>query len=387
MSTNAEIQKLIRSVQDIGLSVTRTGHGWSVRKPGSKAIITSFGKKVGGHARENVLAQLRRAGYDVAKPVARLRSVPTNAEPASWPEPPTKAEVKEATVSADVAAAKILEITPQMADEMLTHTVFNRPASQGWIDKLAKMIIDGGWHLTGDSIKFSRAGELTAPGGRKIPVPDGTLIDGRHRLYACIQAETSIQSYVAYGLDPTVFVVLDSGRRRSTADVVGMLGAHSAPHVAAALALVHRWEEDPKHGLGSNRHQPNVQQVEQLYQRHPGIASGIKYAYALRKASLMPLSMGMALHYLFALKSELQANEFFDALVSGASPKWSRSFPVYSLREALLRNAASGSSKMPREVQMALTVKAWNAFRRGKPMHQLSWRRVGENSEEFPTIE
>jgi hypothetical protein len=59
--------------------------------------------------------------------------------------------------------------------------------------------------------------------------------------------------------------------------------------------------------------------------------------------------------------------------------------PVLALRELLLRDAAiHGKSRMSDVLVLALTIKAWNAYRAGEPVSLLRWRAGGHAAEEFP---
>ena len=69
-------------------------------------------------------------------------------------------------------------ITPEMALEILTNKNFkNRPIKKHALKRLTDAIKSGEWIVTNQGISFD---------------PDGNLLDGQHRLHACIEANIPI---------------------------------------------------------------------------------------------------------------------------------------------------------------------------------------------------
>ena len=70
-------------------------------------------------------------------------------------------------------------ITPEIAEAWLTQNNNNRPVSAGVIRKYARDMRADKWLFTGDAIRFDK---------------NKNLIDGQHRLMACIAAETPFRT-------------------------------------------------------------------------------------------------------------------------------------------------------------------------------------------------
>ena len=85
-------------------------------------------------------------------------------------------------------------ITPDMAKEWLEKNVKNRRLNMFRVDVLVKDMKDGKFTLSPSPICFDH---------------DGYLIDGQHRLSACVLANVPIVSVVAY--DVPSDVVIDRG--------------------------------------------------------------------------------------------------------------------------------------------------------------------------------
>jgi len=116
------------------------------------------------------------------------------------------------------------DITPAIATELLKLNKNNRPIKPQWVNFLTSAMLEGRFKESGDSIKFSNTNQL---------------IDGQHRLLACVRSGVSIRSIVACGLDPEVFKVIDSGAKRTVSDVFAGFDLKNYTAIAAAARTVH----------------------------------------------------------------------------------------------------------------------------------------------------
>src|SRR4051812_39659069 len=109
-------------------------------------------------------------------------------------------------VNAPVKAAYMAEtpevvlIAPKLASEWLRTMVANRPLSQIKAVEYGLAMERGDWVLNGETIKFN---------------DKGNLIDGQHRLQACVLAGKPFQTYVVRGIaDDRAFATIDTGKLR-----------------------------------------------------------------------------------------------------------------------------------------------------------------------------
>lgn len=116
-------------------------------------------------------------------------------------------------------SSSIETITPAQAQAMLNNNHKNRHISRNHVNALARDIEAGAWELTGEPIVLG---------------PTGELLDGQHRLSACIQAGVAIQVLVVRGVKS--FEKGDAGRKRQAGDVLAMNGVRNATAVAASSA-------------------------------------------------------------------------------------------------------------------------------------------------------
>jgi hypothetical protein len=118
---------------------------------------------------------------------------------------------------------ELVTISPQLARQWLDQNHNNRKLKKRFVATLAGDIASGNWRITGDSIKFG---------------PDGSLLDGQHRLAACIAADKPITSLVIYGVPPDAKVVMDTGKARSPSDVLAMNGHKNTNALTTAYRLL-----------------------------------------------------------------------------------------------------------------------------------------------------
>ena len=97
----------------------------------------------------------------------------------------------------------VIEITPEIAKEMLETSPGNRRLRGWYVTLLASAMRRREWRVTSQGIGFDRLGRLR---------------DAHHRLNACIQAGTSFRSVVVFGLQEDAYEVIDTGMVRTYAD-------------------------------------------------------------------------------------------------------------------------------------------------------------------------
>lgn len=118
-------------------------------------------------------------------------------------------------------AGEVMTVTPEVAGKWLEHN-YNGQRKISWnrVERYANDMREGRWQVTHQGVAFA---------------PDGTLLDGQHRLWAIIQAEVPVALYVVRNADPKTYSVLDQGAGRSLAVASG--GRWNAAEMAAGRAM------------------------------------------------------------------------------------------------------------------------------------------------------
>lgn len=265
---------------------------------------------------------------------------------------------------------EILEITPEIAEKWLTRNDMNRPRRKLFVTQLAEAIRRGEWRLNGEAIRFDR---------------NGVLLDGQHRLTAVVEAGLPIRSVVMWGLEPDVRDTVDTGRRRSLADVLAMHGEVAVSNLAAALNLIHLWNLGEDALRSRSRHRLSPPQGLALLAREPGIREAVSESNSVRVelSRLVTPSVLVACWYRFSqLENGREDCEVFwekIALEEGLN----REHPCFALRRLLVDNAYRRNKTTPM-IMHAWIIKAWNAFRSGETVGNISYKAGGKVPERFP---
>lgn len=104
-------------------------------------------------------------------------------------------------------SALVMEITPEIARSFLTHANPNNRPIRSAVHSYANDMRTGNWRLNGEPICFDQT---------------GMLVNGHHRLTACVEAGVPFQSLVCRGVQETD--TYDRGLNRSITDILKMSG-------------------------------------------------------------------------------------------------------------------------------------------------------------------
>lgn len=253
-------------------------------------------------------------------------------------------------------------VTPDLAERLLVANTINRGISGSVVEKYARDMREGRWRLNGQTIK------LTA---------SGRLLDGQHRLEAVKKAQRPFPAIIVEGVPESCLGSLDVGHKRGLGEILRDRGETNTASLASAL----RWLWMLKHEvvLAANTSPTNGEMLE-LLDANPEIRRGQKYAVNLRE--FMGSGITSALHFVFSQKNVEQADTFFERLIDGV--ELTSTSPIYHLRERFIKIRSSHRVRVAEAERVALTIKAWNAYREERPLQQLSWRTRGTARELLP---
>lgn len=259
---------------------------------------------------------------------------------------------------------KLETITPDMARYWLEENRRNRPVKDMVVRRYAEAIKADQWEVNGGTIKFAS---------------NGDLLDGQHRLRAVIQSGIAIQSYIIRDLPHKVFDIIDTGANRSISDVLALEGEENCHGLGPVLRMLYIEDQ-----LGSVRELnaklarvvTNRDLMETL-EKHPNIRNSINYVGGIRDLnSILSISLATYCHYHFSKIQSHHADGFFVRLPK--ITEYVEDDPVIVLRTRL--SGIRRSSTAGRLESIALTIKAWNAYRQQKVIRSLQWLMT----EEFP---
>lgn len=259
-------------------------------------------------------------------------------------------------------------ITPEMARGWLDATNNrNRHLSEALVVRYAEAMRRGEWQLNGDAIRFDE---------------DNALLDGQHRLAAVAKSGIPIRSLVLHGVPSLAQDTMDTGRKRSIADVLAIRGEGHAITLAAALHILYRLES----GEWAAGRTPTTQQALTLLKQHPDVRASLPVGDRVaRHVPLLRSGVAAAVHYHVGQINdpniEADRKQFFETIVTGAGLKVGD--PVLVLRETLSRYKRDRAQLSAVRVT-AFVIKAWNAYRDGQTISLLRWTSGGSHPESFP---
>jgi hypothetical protein len=250
-------------------------------------------------------------------------------------------------------------VTPEEARLWLdTKRSKNRSISENAVLKYTQQMREGKWVDNGKGLVFGSSGQL---------------LDGQHRLTACVRANKPFETTITWGVPDEYFDTIDDCNTRSMSDVLHIRGEANPNLLSAGLRFLWLYvrgeieHKDLRRGVIATK-----QLLQATLEKNPKIRQSVKY-YALLKSRpgglLISAGMAIGLHYLFSLVDEKKADEFFNRLQSGL--ELTEDNPVYILRNRLISAQKEASTKLTNSAVYYYTVVSWNAYVNGTYVKRL----------------
>ena len=242
--------------------------------------------------------------------------------------------------------SSVVFVTPEMAERWLGRNFNNRNLVDKDVQSYARDMAAGRWDLNGESLKFAA---------------DGTLLDGQHRLSAVIKANATVPMFVVRGLSNSTQDSMDTGRKRSAADMLTIHGEKHCQIIAAAVRIA----------VGTQDRQPiqkvkvSHAQVADFLSAHPELRDAAAHASNLYRDTDCPPSV---VAYTLWRLSQIDPNAALD-FWTAASTKvdLAEGDPVLGLVHKFAE-VRRNRQKLTVEMQLSLVYRAWNARRAGQSM-------------------
>lgn len=269
-----------------------------------------------------------------------VQADPENDNP---PEPPT---------DGSYGYQEDVVITPDRAQHLVDlHPENQRRRKESSITRFARDMRRGKWKSrTGETIKVSAS---------------GLLIDGQNRMHAVIRAQSVVVFDIAWNVPDDRMLVIDGNSPRTTSDDFRIKGVADRFLGGALVRWVLAWEKGNYLAHGG-RLTPTRSEVQERYEAEPTSfdqAAMFGRAAHHRIKAVNATAAAMA-YFLFAKMpdgGQEMAEKFFESFIGGL--ELSAGSPVAALRD---RMTASRGRDFNRNEQLALLIKAWNAYRTGR---------------------
>jgi len=259
---------------------------------------------------------------------------------------------------------EVKTVTPKMCTVWLEKNINNRSINQRHVNILTRTMTQGDWELNGESLKFDT---------------DGNILDGQHRMWACIEANKSFRTMIVHGLPRGAFDTIDTGRIRAAHDVLAMRGEKDTVLLTGILKHIGRYHTEQM--LTTSK--VTNKEVEALLERYPGARDMAhtlgRPAYRVRWCA--PSVLGTC-WFLAAEKNKADANTFFNGLIFGADLKTGS--PILTLRNKFIDIHAHKGQHLVSPQKIEMIIIAWNAFRAGKTIIHFKMQTLARESKQFP---
>lgn len=241
-----------------------------------------------------------------------------------------------------------------------------RPLRQGNVLRFAADMSTGMWMMTGEPI---------------IIGSNDAVLDGQHRLRAVIESQATVQMMVVRGVSPDTFKAMNSGRSRSSSDVLNLAGyANTTSTAALAASVMLAGSVGLDNYRTWTRCGPSARAIMEFVSKNEWISEFVS-AGGRCKGFRIAKPIGL-LGVLTRVRHDDTPHEryvrFIDLLVSGESLP-ARS-PILAFRRRLLSalGVNGGTSRTRSHIdepaKLGMTMKVWNWWMRDVEVSVVSFR-------------
>lgn len=264
----------------------------------------------------------------------------------------------------------IVRVSPDMARTILEGNTANRAMRPSVVDHYARMMREGQWQLNGESISIA---------------PDGSLLNGQHRLHAVIKSGVEVDMVIVTNVQHEAFSTYDKQASRTTSDALKIAGVVNYTTTASMVGIIKEVRMALISGtyapLGKSNRMSDAEVIQFVRQHNDAVdrasSIGCKTWGALGKGAVSP-AVAAAMYYLFSELNRGDADVFFARLIDGAGLV--HDSPILTLRNRLL-GRLQGKSKSGRGELTGWFIRAWSSYRAGSPL-----RLVKVVEKKYPTL-
>lgn len=290
-------------------------------------------------------------------------SKPDFSKPLVWNTPEDSLEEFHWLVKNPPLHSVVIHIGPKMAESLLKlSNTRNRPKQKTHESNLGKAIDADAYELTGDTVKVSKK---------------AILLDGQHRLGACVKSKAPLLTHVVFGLDDDIFDVIDQGKKRTPGDVLALCGVPEPTMVAGAVAWVLKLQAGSAGQLGGGSGGSITPRVVRglATGKMKSIANYVKEARLINVAYKHPPTMIAAMLYLIGQNDPAVARDFAHEWVNGAKVGRNKNFDVLNQRLQAIAHQNGGAIARP--VRAALVIQTFNYWHAGMVAspRALTWKK------------
>lgn len=235
------------------------------------------------------------------------------------------------------------------------------------VELFARTMAQKAWKMNGEAIKFSNTGRL---------------LDGQHRLLACVESGVPFRTLVIRGLPEDTQETMDAGKSRTMANVLELKGRNNAKQLSTVARSIYLSEQLGVEAACVNNMSPTRNELLTFIESTPQLEDTLRQAstFYTKSNHLMSTSMAALLYWTFNEIDGEACERFFDMLASGAN--LDEGSPILVLRNTLfdINKRGAHSDRPTRRRIVGITIKAWNKWRGGATVKLLKF----SPNEQFP---
>lgn len=266
----------------------------------------------------------------------------------------------------------LLAVTPYVAREWLRHNRINRNQREVGKRDYSTDMKEGNFRINGASVTFTRPyreGE-----DENVPVGAVVLLDGQHRLEACVTSGETFITYVGFGMDPDVRHTIDTGIKRTYADTLRLRKEKHSIVLSSVIKKAFVWNSGNHHLIAKNK-SFTQSRLDEFFETHKElrrsseIAVRTQHDFHESNGHQIRQSIAGVAHWLFMQIDEGLAPEFFTRLGDGA--EMTKEDPIMHLRRRLVQDLTKPKQErgdtrkeiryVPDWQQMCYYIRTWNA--------------------------
>lgn len=263
-----------------------------------------------------------------------------------------------------IVITRVETISPERAEEYLKQNTGNfRSIDNSRLDRYVKEMKSGNWKLTGDTIKFDS---------------DGMLVDGQHRLVACVMSKCSLTTVVAENCQGMEY--MDRGKPRTVSQWLKHLGIKNATNIASISksVLCHDAGLWKHRSWGINTY-TDSEQIAFAVEHHKRLQDVYNMTYGCNVSRTL---LG-TIFFVGSLNHDSPHDSdtlvwYCNALRDGSN--LSERDPVLHFRNRIISNS-SAINKVTNFMMRQLCTLSWNMTVKGLPCSQLSLKLTGPKAQ------
>lgn len=249
----------------------------------------------------------------------------------------------------DNVKVSVVQMTPEMAENFMQKNSKNRKLDIRYVQAIARDMKNGNWAMNGDAIRMSST---------------GFLIDGQHRLSACIMSKTAFETLLIENIDESAMITIDGGKRRNYSDHLKIQGYQNASGISTALSFL----------LMIAAQVPKVQgqlyftkaDYDAAFEKNEGIVDSVSLAKSTFYRSDALLA---AIHYIATQSGHAEkADKFLQTWKDGQINYVDD--PIVLIRNILLKEQVK-TKKMKVEIKNKLIMLSWQKFHNYEPLQRV----------------